>query len=175
MTIKCKFSPLGKPKVDSYIPGTVIFENVPEAYKQTIVHKKISEGVYELMCCSGGGGRYCYIGCNNGAAGAFFKGVVYFDSERELEIKVGGCSYVSSPNGLSTEITGCIYCQGGLSANAVCGGNTPPPRIENGMVVLSTEINAGGSCGGGTLFPGTKYGGNQQPGYFKLTYLRLEP
>ena len=30
MTIRCKFSPLGKPEVDPYAPGTVLYENVVE-------------------------------------------------------------------------------------------------------------------------------------------------
>ena len=74
MTLKCKFSPLGKPDVDPYAPGTVVYENRPANNTMTNVSQPVSRGVYELMCCSGGGGEWCYIGCNQGAAASFFKG-----------------------------------------------------------------------------------------------------
>ena len=90
MTLKCKFSPLGKPDVDPYVPGTVVYENRPANNTMTNVSQPVSRGVYELMCCSGGGGEWCYIGCNQGAAGSFFKGEVYFDDDKTLEIQVGG-------------------------------------------------------------------------------------
>ena len=82
MTLKCKFSPLGKPDVDPYAPGTVVYENRPANNTMTNVSQPVSRGVYELMCCSGGGGEWCYIGCNQGAAGSFFKGEVYFDDDK---------------------------------------------------------------------------------------------
>lgn len=86
MTLKCKFSPLGKPDVDPYAPGTVVYENRPANNTMTNVSQPVSRGVYELMCCSGGGGEWCYIGCNQGAAGSFFKGEVYFDDDKTLDI-----------------------------------------------------------------------------------------
>ena len=45
----------------------------------------------------------------------------------------------------------------------------------DGMKIISAEINAGGVCGGGSLFPGTDYGAKKAAGYMKLTYLRIEP
>ena len=99
MTLKCKFSPLGKPDVDPYAPGTVVYENRPANNTMTNVSQPVSRGVYELMCCSGGGGEWCYIGCNQGAAGSFFKGEVYFDDDKTLEIQVGGGTGGYSHNG----------------------------------------------------------------------------
>ena len=90
MTVRNKFSPLGKPGIDSYPPETVLFENRPANEAKTQVELPILEGVYELMCCSGGGGQWCYLGCNQGAAGSFFKGVVYFPEAKTLQIQVGG-------------------------------------------------------------------------------------
>lgn len=159
----------------------VIFEvgNLPDRSGQATYTLDIKRGVYELMCCSGGGGKYCYIGCNYGAAGSFFKGIVYFDHAQTLTIKVGSGSPVSSPNGQPTEIVGCIYCPGGRSANTGCPGNTAAPTLYDGMQVISTEINAGGVCSGESLFPNKEGGASvetgEQSGYVKLTYLRAFP
>lgn len=160
----------------------VIFEvgNLPDRSGQATYKLDIKRGVYELMCCSGGGGQYCYIGCNHGSAGSFFKGQVYFDHAQTLTIKVGSGNSTSSPNGEPTEIDGCIFCPGGKSAYPTCGGDSAAPTIYDGMQVLSTEINAGGVCNGGSLFPGNEGGscyngvGNIS-GYVKLTYLRAFP
>ena len=175
MTLKCKFSPLGKPDVDPYAPGTVVYENRPANNTMTNVSQPVSRGVYELMSCSGGGGEWCYIGCNQGAAGSFFKGEVYFDDDKTLEIQVGGGTGGYSHNGYDTYIAGCILCPGGRSANASCPGSTAAPTLMDGMQIVSAEINAGGVCGGGSLFPGTDYGAKKAAGYMKLTYLRIEP
>lgn len=175
MSIKCKFSPLGKPEVDPYEIGSIIYENSPEMTKVTSVQLPIFRGVYELMCCSGGGGIYCYINCNHGAAGSFFKGVVYFNHDQTLDIQVGGGASSYTSNGLPTYITGCINCPGGKSANSYCPGNTAAPTLMDGMEVLSTEICAGGVCSGSSLFSGLTYGANRKSGYLKLTYLRIEP
>lgn len=176
MTIKCKFAPLGKPGVDSYEPGTILFENAPGIDKNTNVELPIKQGVYELMCCSGGGGQWCYIGCNVGSSGSFFKGEVYFDEDQTLEIQVGGGTTTYAYNGFPTYITNCIKCIGGYSANATCPGAPPAPTLMEGMEVLTKEIYSGGACGGGSLFDNVKrYGGHQGSGYMKLTYLRLEP
>ena len=72
-------------------------------------------------------------------------------------------------------IAGCILCPGGRSANASCPGSTAAPTLMDGMQIVSAEINAGGVCGGGSLFPGTDYGAKKAAGYMKLTYLRIEP
>ncbi len=175
MTIRCKFSPLGKPEVDSYEPGTVLFENSPANDKTTNVNLPIKQGVFELMCCSGGGGHWCYIGCNSGSSGSFFKGVVYFDEDQTLEIQVGGGTTTYAHNGYPTYITNCIHCPEGKSANTTCSSKPAAPTLMSGMQVLSTEIHAGGTCGGDSLFAGTEYGADLKPGYMKLTYLRLEP
>lgn len=175
MTLRCKFSPLGKPETDSYNPGTVIYENSPANDTTTNLNLPILRGVFELMCCSGGGGQWCYIGCNQGAAGSFFKGTVYFAEDKTLQIQVGGGTGGYSHNGYPTYIVDCINCPEGRSANASCPGNTPAPILMGGMQILTSEINAGGTCGGGSLFAGTNYGGIRSPGYLKLTYLRLEP
>ncbi len=175
MTLKCKFAPLGKPMVDSYDPGTVIYEATPTNKVSIQTNLEIKQGVFELMCCSGGGGRYCYIGCNTGSAGSFFKGIVYFDQDQTLDIQVGIGSTVSSPPGDATFISNCINCPGGKSANPTCGGNSAAPTLMDGMQVLSQEICAGGVCGGTSLFVGTEYGAPMKSGYMKLTYLRLEP
>lgn len=159
----------------------VIFEvgNLPYSSGQATYTLQIKRGVYELMCCSGGGGKYCYIGCNYGAAGSFFKGQVYFDHAQTLTIKVGSGNSTSAPNGEPTEIVNCIYCPGGGSANPTCPGNTAAPTLYDGMQVLSTEINAGGVCNGPSLFPNNEGGASadktQQSGYVKLTYLRAFP
>ena len=60
MTIKCKFSPLGKSGVDSYEPGYVLYEvgNL-EDNETANINLPIRYGVFELMCCSGGGGQWC--------------------------------------------------------------------------------------------------------------------
>lgn len=175
MTIKCKFSPLGKPDFEYYTPGTILYEKAATNGSSVKDQIQIYHGVFELMCCSGGGGRYCYLNCQNGAAGSFFKGTVYFDYDQILDIQVGGGSTVSSYNGYPTYITGCINCPGGRSANTYCPGNTSAPTLMNGMQVLDTEICAGGVCNGSSLFSGLTYGAHMKPGYFKLTYLRLEP
>lgn len=175
MTLKCKFAPLGKPMVDSYDPGTVIYENSPAVKEITTIQLPIYTGVFELMCCSGGGGRYCYIGCNSGSAGSFFKGIVYFDQDQTLDIQVGGGGTGAGVSGYPTFITNCINCPGGKSANPTCGGNSVAPTLMDGMQVLSQEICAGGVCGGTSLFVGTEYGAPMKSGYMKLTYLRLEP
>lgn len=127
------------------------------------------------MCCSGGGGQWCYYECNKGAAGSFFKGVVFFNHDQTLEISVGGAGANHNYSGKPTSITNCIYCPGGRAANSTCPGSTAAPTLYDGMEVLSTEIYAGGVCKGGSLFPGTDYGANLKSGYLKLTYLRLEP
>lgn len=175
MTIRCKFAPFGNPKFDSYEPGTVIYEATPTNKISIQTNLEIKQGVFELMCCSGGGGRYCYIGCNLGSAGSFFKGIVYFDYDQTLEIQVGTGSTVATPPGDATFISNCIYCPGGKSANQMCGGDSAAPTLMDGMKVLSQEICAGGVCSGGSLFPGLEYGANMKSGYMKLTYLRLEP
>ncbi|MFR6464133.1 MAG: hypothetical protein ACLUQJ_01245 [Alphaproteobacteria bacterium] len=54
-------------------------------------------------------------------------------------------------------------------------GSTAAPTLMDGMQIVSAEINAGGVCGGGSLFPGTDYGAKKAAGYMKLTYLRIEP
>ncbi len=175
MTLRCKFSPLGKPEVDSYKPGTIIYEDSPTNYVSIRTNLEIKHGVFELMCCSGGGGQWCYIGCNHGAAGSFFKGIVYFDHDQTLDIQVGAGSLISSPPGDATFITNCINCPGGVSANSSCYANTAAPTLMDGMQVLSQEICAGGVCDGASLFPGLKYGAHMESGYMKLTYLRIEP
>ncbi|MCX4349143.1 MAG: hypothetical protein OSJ76_05090 [Alphaproteobacteria bacterium] len=175
MTVRNKFSPLGKPGIDSYPPETVLFENRPANEAKTQVELPILEGVYELMCCSGGGGQWCYLGCNQGAAGSFFKGVVYFPEAKTLQIQVGGGTSGYAHGGYDTYITDCIHCPGGRSANSSCPGNTAAPTLMDGMQVISAEINAGGKCHSGSLFPGTDYGSIRASGYMKLTYLRLEP
>ena len=175
MTIKTKFAPLGKPDFDMYIPGTVLYEDPTEIGTVKNVQMGLYHGVFELMCCSGGGGRWCDWNCNHGSAGSFFKGVVYFDVDAFLDIQIGGGSDISSYNGYPTYITGCINCPGGISANPTCSANTAAPTLMDGMQVLSQEICAGGVCGGASLFPGLEYGANMKSGYLKLTYLRLEP
>ena len=129
MTIRCKFSPLGKPEVDSYEPGTVLFENSPANDKTTNVNLPIKQGVFELMCCSGGGGHWCYIGCNSGSSGSFFKGVVYFDEDQTLEIQVGGGTTTYAHNGYPTYITNCIHCPEGKSANTTCSSKPAAPSV----------------------------------------------
>lgn len=175
MTLRCKFSPLGKPEIDSYEPGTVLYEENPPNNTITKVDLPILHGVYELMCCSGGGGEWCYISCNQGASGSFFKGEVYFAEDQVLAIQVGGGTGGYSHGGYETSIANCIRCPGGRSANSTCPGGTAAPTLMEGMQVISTEINAGGSCSGGSKFPGTTYGAIKKAGYLKLTYLRLEP
>lgn len=128
MTLKCKFSPLGKPDVDPYAPGTVVYENRPANNTMTNVSQPVSRGT-------------------------------------------GGYSH----NGYDTYIAGCILCPGGRSANASCPGSTAAPTLMDGMQIVSAEINAGGVCGGGSLFPGTDYGAKKAARYMKLTYLRIEP
>ena len=176
MTIKCKFSPLGKSGVDAYEPGYVLYEVTSVGANKTVTKSlPIRYGVFELMCCSGGGGQWCYYECNKGAAGSFFKGVVFFNHDQTLEISVGGAGANHNYSGKPTSITNCIYCPGGRAANSTCPGSKAAPTLYDGMEVLSTEINAGGVCNGGSLFSGMSNGGNLRPGYFKLTYLRLEP
>jgi len=175
MTLRNKFSPLGKPETDPYDPGTILYEHCPENNTMTNIDLPIEKGVYELMCCSGGGGQWCYIGCNQGAAGSFFKGKVYFAEDRVLQIQVGGGTGGYSHGGYDTYIAGCIHCPGGRSANSSCPGNTAAPTLMDGMQVLETEVYSGGSCNGGSQFAGTSYGSIRSPGYMKLTYLCLEP
>ena len=175
MTIKCKFSPLGKPDVDYYSPGAILYEKAAGIGNTIQDQLPIYHGVFELMCCSGGGGRWCGWGCNYGSAGSFFKGVVYFDYDQTLTIQVGGASDIATYNGYPTHIANCIFFPCGLSANTNCLGDSAAPTLYDGMQVLSTEICAGGVCNGGSLFPGLTYGAHMNPGYLKLTYLRLEP
>ena len=104
-----------------------------------------------------------------------FLGEVYFDDDKTLEILVGGGTGGYSHNGYDTYIAGWILCPGGRSANASCPGSTAAPTLMDGMKIISAEINAGGVCGGGSLFPGTDYGAKKAAGYMKLTYLRIEP
>ena len=61
------------------------------------------------------------------------------------------------------------------SAPGAQPGSTAAPTLMDGMQIVSAEINAGGVCGGGSLFPGTDYGAKKAAGYMKLTYLRIEP
>lgn len=175
MTLRCKFSPLGKPEIDSYNPGTILYEASSPNDTFITANVPILHGVYELMCCSGGGGQWCYIGCNQGSAGSFFKGVVYFAEDQVLEIQVGGGASTHAHNAYHTSIANCIFCKGGLSANSGCPGNSPAPTLMDGMQVVSIEINAGGWCGGWSLFPDSNFGAISHPGYLKLTYLRIEP
>ena len=175
MTIRCKFSPLGQPVSPHYSAGTILYEKAASNGGVIQDQLLIYSGVYELICCSGGGGTWCGWGCNAGSAGSFFKGVVYFDHNQSLYIQVGGGSDVSSYDGYPTFIDGYIFCPGGKSANSTCPGNSAAPTLYERLHVISTEICAGGVCNGESLFSGLYYGAPLNPGYLKITYLRLLP
>lgn len=98
-----------------------------------------------------------------GRPGSFFKGEVYFDDDKTLEIQVGGGTGGYSHNGYDTYIAGCILCPGGRSANASCPGSTAAPTLMDGMKIISAETMPAVSAAAVRFSPEPTTGLKKQP------------